>query len=259
MGRHRDVLASAGAVVACCAALLLLPSAAVADPADDARVVYCLAPAHRADLINAAHSLGIAVPTDPAKLPAWHTGAPDDFDRACQALYTASGQPTESAGVLGTLLPFLTGLFGALLTFVAALWWNIVNRGAALGDELRTAIAAFHDAGVAYLAGGGNADEDPLRAARRVLVGKLARLKAEHQAWTVLGTLFDRVNSGDLSRARLGVNWTEQSQAQRDLRVGLGRALDEVRAAGEQVATALGRPLRPHPELRGTGGMGGTP
>lgn len=253
MGQHRDVLARAGAVAVCCAALLLLPAAASADPADDARVVYCLAPAHRADLINAARSLGIAVPTDPARLPAWHTSAPDDFGRACQALYTANSQPAASTNVLGTLLPFLTGLFGALLTFLAAFWWNIVNRGTALGDELRTAINAFHDAGVAYLAGGPG-DEDPMRAARRTLVGKLARLRAEHRTWTALGALFDQVNTGELSRAKLGVDWTEQSQAQRDLRARLAGTLDGVRDTGEQVATALRRPLRPHPELRPKGG-----
>jgi hypothetical protein len=254
MGRHRDVLARAGAVVACCAALLLLSATASADPADDARVVYCLAPAHRADLINAAQSLGIAVPTDPARLPAWHASAPDDFDRACQALYTAQGpQATDSGGVFSTLLPFLTGLFGALLTFLAAFWWNIVNRGTALGEELRTAIDAFHQAGAAYLAGGG-AEEDPLRAARRVLVDKLARLTAEHRRWTTLRTLYDSVNTGELSKAKLGVDWDEQSQAQRDLRARLGVSLDGVRDTGEQVATALRRPLRPHPELRGPGG-----
>jgi hypothetical protein len=255
MGRHRDVLARAGAVVVCCAALLLLPSTASADPADDARVVYCLAPAHRADLINAAQSLGIAVPTDPARLPAWRAAAPDDFDRACQALYTAQGPMTsDSSSVFSTLLPFLTGLFGALLTFLAAFWWNIVNRGTALGDDLRAAIGTFHQAGTAYLAGGGSVEEGPLRAARGVLVDKLARLSAEHRRWTTLRTLYDTVTTGELSKATLGVDWDQQSQAQRDLRTRLGVGLDGVRDTGEEIATALRRPLRPHPELRGTGG-----
>ncbi|HEX4220761.1 MAG TPA: hypothetical protein VHZ97_00205, partial [Pseudonocardiaceae bacterium] len=234
--------------------LLLLPATAGADPADDAQVVYCLAPAHRPDLINAAQSLGVAVPSNPSQLPAWRNSAPADFDRACQALYAADGKATASTSVVSTLLPFLTGLFSAVLAFLAAFWWNRVNRGTALADELRVAVAAFHIAGIAYLTAGANRDEDSLRAARRILIGKLARLRAEHRAWTVLGPLHDDLNAGELSKAKLGVDWDVRGQRQREQLKRLIERFDEIRDTGERLAAALGRPLRPHPELRGPGG-----
>jgi hypothetical protein len=127
------------AVAAVCLEVVSTPPAALAAGSgkDDVQLVYCLAPSHRADLVEAAVNLGEArtVPGDPTRMragragrtltaPQWAGLDPDAFRRTCLALMAAdaAGEPAgggggggDSAG-LGTALVVAAG--AALFTLL---------------------------------------------------------------------------------------------------------------------------------------------
>jgi hypothetical protein len=259
------------ALTTCVAALLSVPGTAQAQ--EDAPLVFCLGPAQRHALIDAAVALGRAQ-RDPTgkfllvmgnKLDPfmWRAERPNDFASTCNALYASSrlpaaGAPSAFAGVL----PFLTAIFGALLAFAAATWRDRVTRGRALGDALRSDVTEFHDAAEAYLGSAAGSylgskattrSDTEVTAARRKLLSQMAVVKASRRKWTTVTALQSELTTGELGE-KLTSGWSTQDEETRkrltDLPGQLGRHKDSVL----EVAIALEQPLRRHRALRGPTG-----
>jgi hypothetical protein len=251
------------ALTTCVAALLSVPGAAQAQ--EDAPLVFCLGPAQRHALIDAAVALGrgqrdpsgkfLLVMGDKLDPFAWRAERPNDFASTCNALYASSrlpaaGAPSAFAGVP----PFLTAIFGALLAFAAATWRDRVIRGRALGDTLRSDVTEFHDAAEAYLGSEAIPRSDTeVTAARRKLLSQMAIVKASRRKWTTVTALQSELTTGELGE-KLTSGWSTQNEETRkrltDLPGQLGRHKDSVL----EVAIALEQPLRRHRALRGPTG-----
>ncbi|MGW3653236.1 hypothetical protein [Streptomyces sp. NPDC000878] len=191
-GRRRRVVTGA--------ALLLLAAGAVPafaassgdanSPERDAQLVYCLAPAHRTDLLTAAVRLGLL--KDGAKVTPeqWAKDHDDEFGRACAALMAAeSDSPgtaarAEEADGDGWFMTALKQLPLLLLGALLALGGQSYERGSAerrsLRLELRTTENAYRDAVREYLDTYGAsydlADHSAVRSAREALTAALSRV-----------------------------------------------------------------------------------
>ncbi|MFF4833632.1 hypothetical protein [Streptomyces sp. NPDC001315] len=197
-----------GAAV-CGAALLLAAATAPASAAPwsataaasgerDVQLVYCLAAAHRDDLVAAAVALGLLVPGGAAgqdsvrpvgsggrmTLQRWAERREKDFSRACSALMAAGADSREPAAQGsdgdGWFVTFLKGLpvlaVGALLTLGGQLSERVSSERRQLRQRLRTDEAAFRGAARAYLAAyedDADADHAAVRSAREALAGTL--------------------------------------------------------------------------------------
>ncbi|MBS2961533.1 hypothetical protein KGA66_00645 [Actinocrinis puniceicyclus] len=124
--------------------------------ADDARAVYCLAPANTSALVRAAAALGLAG-ADPAAgrvvlanrrlTPAqWRAARPADFDRACAALSAPQFAKNDYGGG-NSITTGLTVLVqvggGALLTLVIDNYRIAAERGRTDAAGLRDAWRSF--------------------------------------------------------------------------------------------------------------------
>ncbi|WP_329277365.1 hypothetical protein [Streptomyces sp. NBC_01451] len=181
------------------AALLLLAAGAApafgasaggADsPERDARLVYCLDPVHRTDLLTAAVRLGLLKADAEVSPERWAKDHDDDFGRACAALMAAeSDSPAAAAqsggadgdGWLMTLvkqLPLL--LAGALLTLGGQSYERVSSQRRSLRQELGTAESAYRAAVREYTTEHARetpADHPPVRAARDALFVALSRV-----------------------------------------------------------------------------------
>ncbi|MFD9003373.1 hypothetical protein ACFV0T_20750 [Streptomyces sp. NPDC059582] len=204
-GSRSPVRGAHGFTAACGAALLLAGAAAPVSAAPaasgerDVQLVYCLAAAHRTDLVAAAVALGLLTPDGTAAgdsvrpvgsggrmtLQRWAGQREDDFSRACSALMTsAAGSRAASAqgsgGEDGWFVTFLKGLpvlaVGALLTLGGQLSERVSSERRQSRQRLRTDEAAFRGAARAYLTayeGDADADHTAVRSARETLTGTL--------------------------------------------------------------------------------------
>ncbi|MBW4718170.1 hypothetical protein [Saccharothrix obliqua] len=222
-----------------CALAVLSPPAARADTEDDAKVVHCLSPTRRDALRQAAEALETRPEADLAQ---WRKHRPDDFERACDALYTA--QKSADPGWFANLLPFLTGLFSAAAAFAFTTWQNRVSRGRVVADALSTAVTEFREAADAYLRSwtAGRSDADVV-AKRHKLVDQLAKLRSQHPAWQAPGDAITRLTDGPLGDA-LSTGWGREQAANRKRREECAAALIAVRDDVFAIAAALTRPLR---------------
>jgi hypothetical protein len=243
-----------GAVfVACAATALTIQFVAIRDAENDELAVYCLSPAQRGALIDAAVALDLAgksgdqlVADGVALSPAeWRAARADDFDRACAALSTATRPPRPSD--LATALPFVTGVTGAVLAFVAALSVGRVSSGRERAEALRSAFDDFRRAVEAYVEG---FDRDTLNAmlavTRGALRSRLALVRTAHPRWTQVAAV-----ERELDGAEIGAAMTEARQGDGGK---LTARLSGMQNAVFQIAHSLEQPLRRHPEMRTPGG-----
>ncbi|WP_435611642.1 hypothetical protein [Streptomyces sp. bgisy159] len=197
---------SAAALTTACGAALLLaaaaPVAAAPGAADerDVQLVYCLGPAHRADLVAAGVRLGLLRPGSGAAGPGVRRAASDgrltvedwadrhgkEFARACSALMAADSEapaPAADKGGDGWLATFGTALLlsaaGALITLGGQLSERIASERRELRRRLVAEEAAFRSAARAYLTGYENnprTDHTAVREAREALAAGLFRV-----------------------------------------------------------------------------------
>jgi hypothetical protein len=194
----------------------------------DADLVYCLAPAHQAGLVDAAESLDListrSTPAavqaggPPLTLSAWVDKDTADFRRACDA-YAAPAFQSGSSGsaatssVIDTLLAILLPVAaGALLTLSIDEFKQGSDRRFAQPDELREAWEALRDLIDSYVEGTwtGSASELPktreIDAARRVLDAKLATVLAQHRKSPSVKRLKKQLQR--YSGARVAAGWS---------------------------------------------------
>lgn len=242
---HRDVTARAGG---CLATLVLAVSVALlpglgqpahADTGDDSLLVYCLSPARRTGLLDAAAALGLArrdnagsyvlpdnTPLDPVS---WQRDHRDDFVRTCKALFAA--QRTPEPGASDSLLPFLTALTGAVLAFAAASWRDRVARSHAMADGLRSAFNGYSRAVEDYLEGSRiNRTNTQVVERRYGLMLELAKAKAAYRRWPAVAEAEAEIERRQLGRpgqddpdAREVREWLKST---RDTVFGIAHALD---------------------------------
>ncbi|TCO53517.1 hypothetical protein [Actinocrispum wychmicini] len=216
-------------------------------------VTFCLAPAQRADLADAVVALEIDDRTALTDLPTWRKAHPDGFTRACTALYE-SAKGSGSSG-FASVLPFLTGLFGAVLAFLAAAFVDLRARGRALGDNLRTAVTDFHERGDVFLRGikVGAADSELVRA-RRKLVNQLADVKARHPKWHLVTTALEPLD--DTLGPAMGQGWDDNATRSRDRVRDLTESLNELRDNVLTIAAGLAVVVGSHKAVKEVKGGG---
>jgi len=252
--------------------VLFGPSASAGDKgAEDARIVYCLADAHRAELADAAVSLKLAdaaaqndhvvVGGKNMGLDAWRETHEESFDRACKALFSAS---KDSAGggsgggfgwtaLLTILLPVAAG---AGLTLLTTEFRAARDAGRLRADALRTAarnfaeaVSGYADAWTGHSLGPQPSDEGVARA-RVELDARLREVEVLHRGWDAIAPPRATISSGPLGES-LAEGWQPLGADGRRARAARVRdALDDLHARCETAAGALERPGRPHREMR---------
>jgi hypothetical protein len=232
---------------------------------DDGLTVFCLASAHRADLVEAGTVLGTlrhgstsdqvlpASSARPVSLSAWHQEFPADFQRTCTALAAAQkpvdqlGQSGALESAAGALLPLVAG---ALITALAGEWVSSAARGREAALGLRAALDAAQRAVSDYLGvwSGGNGDPEQLGA---VAEARLADFRSR------LDPLIVRRRHARAAaalreltlQAPLGTALTRGWRAQPDVEARRREVLEHLREVGElgnSLALALETPHRPH-------------
>ncbi len=246
--------------------------AATDEGTSDADVVFCLSPAQRPHLIDAAEALGLGRATPrPVRIvvPAgrelavdeWKRTRPADFQRTCAALVRASRTvvPVPSAGLRSILSVLLPVVVGAVLTGVTTMmltsWKDAGTRRRSLAGTLRSAVLAFHQATETYL-GAWTGDGDPtsaqesVRTRRFELISAARRVADEYHRWQLPRDLQDLVSGDELGEG-LAVGWHGANDRQRGERAVLVRAeLHRVGTTVERIAEALELPRRPRWTLR---------
>jgi len=236
---------------------------------EDAQQVFCLAPAQRAQVVQAAVALGLAQPGRAADevrvggqdvtLETWRDAHRDQFDRTCAALFAAGPGNVQAPGdggdridsVLSVLLPVLAG---SLLTLLTTAWRDSISTRRLQGDALRSAAQFFAEASRDYFRGwlepaGPRPSEAQIRTSRSDLAARLRTAAALHRRWSRPRIVRDRLVEGplgdDMSR-----DWSDPTvDAQR--RVGeLEARLEELLSDVDEIADALSRPARFHAAMR---------
>lgn len=218
------------------------------DSGQDAARVYCLAPDQRDDLIDAAVALDLAdrvggrvrVAGTMMELTAWRADRPDDFERACEALYGAAHASGPS--VFASALPFLTGAASAILAFIAALSLASVARGREKADRLRSAFEELRRAVEAYIEGlEKTGPRAKVMESCGALVTQLAIVQSTHSGWHRVVTTIDELTVGGFGTAM------KRKPPDGD---DLTARLATVREAVFAIAHVLEQPLAPHRRMR---------
>jgi len=252
-GKRVGKLVTAGVPAMCLAMVWLVGMSipAFAKTKDDA-LVFCLSPARRTGLLDAAVALGFASRDQQGtyRLPdgreldpmIWHRDDPGGFDRACNALFAAQRPPGPSD--FATVLPFLTGLTGAIVAFIASISVAKIARSRGLADDLRSAFEGFRLASEARLHSWsqGTSTVQAVLGRKGTLLTQLARVRAARRRWTVPSAVQAELTGGKLD----GVGAAGQSK--QDVIDRLDKAQDTV----FRIAHALEQPIRPHPAMRAT-------
>lgn len=192
-GRHRRHAVAGAALLllaAGAAPAFAAPAWAVDSPERDARLVYCLDPVHRTDLLAAAVRLGLLKADAEVTPEQWAKDHDDDFERACAALMAAEsdspgtvagGGDADEDGWFMTLLKQLPLLLaGALLTLGGQHYERGSSERRLLRQELRTTENAYREAVGEYLAEHSRSeqpvDHSAVRSAREALTVALSRV-----------------------------------------------------------------------------------
>lgn len=235
---------------------LLSAGPARAEPVnpDDALAVYCLSAAHRAELAQAARTLGLASPgpapsgqllidNQPTELETWRTKQPAQFRRACRALMSADPKvaaPQASTSWSRPLEVVLPPLAAALLAFLAAGWRSAIERGSREAAALREAAANFRGAMLTYATEwveGGRPSAITAELRRTDLIRQLSTARVSAKVPPSLSGPALAVHG---SAYWLGMDKSARAEKVEQLRTELG----ELDVSLEEVALALTRPLR---------------
>lgn len=170
------------------------------DPGRDVRIVYCLDPARRAELVEAALRLGLLGPRTsgpervvpeganrPVTVEEWASGSrKEDFGRACSALMAAASDTPgaaaekEEKGWLAELLTSLPLLvIGALLTLAGQFSERVSSERRERRQQLALGEVTYRTAVGTYLAAyeaEGYGDHAAVLASRETLTAPLARM-----------------------------------------------------------------------------------
>lgn len=243
--------------------LLVMADWAIHRPSDataeDAALVYCLAPAHVGSLVNAAEALGVAS-ADPSpgtvryagrELPVarWRAVDPVDFRRACDADAVAglpanalaSASPDGAAGSLEPLLDILLPVIaGALLTMAADDIKQAADRRWVQADELRADWRDFEEALRSWVAQARKNEGIPptgdLEVRRRLLEATLRKIRSQHRKSSNISKL-----SGDINKlgwsAALIKGWDNPDGRAQEIE----GSLSSTRTLLEHVASVLER------------------
>jgi hypothetical protein len=232
----------------------------------NADLVYCLAPAHQAGLVDAAASLGFVVggstpaavrvaDSDSAiSLGTWRARDDADFEQACDAYAAPSvgsvGSSSES-GPVGSLFNILLPVaVGALLAFAFDEFKQGSDRRWAQADALRDSWAAFRGMIETYLTErqklppDGVPAQSDIDARRWDLTDKLRTIQSQYRKSPTLVTLKSEL-SGKLGDG-IGAGWvpgvTPVDFTERKGRAdGLTRALNDFDSSLQRVAGRLER------------------
>jgi hypothetical protein len=188
--------------------------------------VYCQAPAHLPEVVDAAKALGLVDPNSGhgivhetngspgLTIAVWRQRAPTKFQRACTAVVGAAQLPTGNAsatassnGLMSTINVLIPVLLGALLTLLVAEWRASRDRDRAEADGIRAAAAEFTRAVDGYLQGrtatvGGLPDAGPSVDRLRDLVRLLRQSLLRRESWTDLGA-----DVAELAKADIRQKW----------------------------------------------------
>jgi len=230
----------------------------------DASLVYCLAPAHRAGLVDAAVSLGfVGVGSTPAAvrvansaitLDTWRARDDADFQRACDAYAPPSvgsaGSSAESGPIGGLFNILLPVAVGALLAFAFDEFKQGSDRRWAQADALRDSWAAFRGVIETYLADrqklrpDGVPAQSDIDARRRDLTGQLRAIQSQYRRSPTLATLKSEL-LGELGDG-ISTGWvpgiTPEDFTERKGRADvLTKALNDFESSVQRVAGELER------------------
>jgi len=239
---------------------LVLPGLITTQATRNARDVFCLQPAQRTALADAAMALGFAktggavdlVLADDTsiKLLNWRKERPEEFSTACDALSAVQGKPVTPAGgvsgVAGVVLPLLTAFLSAALTYVSTRRQNRATVGQADAKEVRELVTAYRDAVNLLLDDRrkppGDLPVGNAAAAHDALAGRLSALAERKPKWTRLAEAVELLRTGELAGD------FDQRLREQNSRAGRKELIDrwrglvaEVTDTGFLVADALAR------------------
>ncbi|MCO6003640.1 hypothetical protein NE236_01490 [Actinoallomurus purpureus] len=239
-----------------------------ASPAEqDAWRVFCLSPAERPELANAAVTLGLAAPASAPGLlrvkgqevtpERWREGHREDFDQACTALVRspAGGHATDSANPLISIAANIVSLVvGGLLTLAGGIVQSRRTESRQRAENLRSAAHEYGRAGRAYLdawvepGGRGRPAGRDVTERRDDLDAELRKCQSVRPGWTLVRHLRDELRkvTGDL----LGEPGPDLDRHVTRMRQRVSDLENNV----ERVAEALEHPLQRHRTMRRPGG-----
>jgi hypothetical protein len=250
--------------------------ALAAAPADS-DIVFCLSPAQRGQLADAAVSLKLA---SPGKQPGdvvvttagiateisverWRELRTDDFNRVCTALarstrpaaaVTAKSEPTGNADDLGsTLTGLIPVAFGALLGGVTAAissWWkDLTTARRALAADLTSSMRLLCTSTVRFLDSGAAPDDQvPARAAlqlaRADTLGAVRRVNLTYPGRPQPTELEQLLTAAGLERD-MSLGWGGSTQERVDRAERLRASVDRMELLAARIASALQRRAGP--------------
>lgn len=240
-----------------------LAAPAKADPAADARTLYCLEPENTRPLVEAAVTLGTAragrdadhlVPlSGGAGLTAaqWSRRDPAGFQRTCAALAAERRLPAPDAPAPKWLVDLVTAgvgvvavVLGAVLTLASTLFLNRRSAAMRAAGDLHTAAGAHYRACRACLDGWrdlkGGTLEAAMDAPLEVFTAELRRIAGRYPTWRRPGSVGAAAKA--LDREIRECSWPE-GRTERGARVDdFKRRLDEVNERALEIAATLERP-----------------
>ena len=232
-------------------------------PSRAADLVYCLAPAHRAGLVDAAVSLGFAdlgstqaamhVGKSVIPVGAWQTKDGADFQRACAAYaapaFAAGGSSAGDSGLGGILAVLIPLAAGSLLTLAADVFKQGSDRHWEQIEALRDSWAAFRGVVEAYAkARRRSPDAAPAQAEidalRRDLMTRLRRAQSRNRKSPTIAVLKTRLTK-ELGAA-LAEGWAagdsqEKFDQRRERADEITKALEDYDSCLQRIAEKLER------------------
>ena len=229
----------------------------------DAALVYCLQPARKGDLVDAAVSLGLAGADSTVSqmrfggrrltLAEWRSADNGAFLRACDAL-AADALPAQSGnavtGLAAIWLILLPVIAGSLITLAVDDIKQASDRRWVQAAKLRADWKAFDRAVGSYTEHQVNRSAGIPRSAevdesRQDLVATLRKIQSQHRKSPTIGTLKRTLTTGDLGAAITG-GWDpgddQANKRKRNDRAGqIKTYLSEAESSLEKIVGALER------------------
>ncbi|GAA4227583.1 hypothetical protein GCM10022254_15630 [Actinomadura meridiana] len=236
---------------------------AKADPAADARTLYCLEPENTRPLVEAAVTLGTAragrdaehlVPlSGGAGLTAaqWSRRDPAAFQRTCAALAAERRLPEPDAPAPKWVVDLVTAMvgviavvLGAVLTLGSTLFLNRRTAAMRAAGDLHAAAGAHYRACRACLDGWrdlkGGTLEGAMDAPLEVFTAELRRIAGRHPTWRRPASIGDAAK--ELDRDIREFAWPAGRTERGERVTAFQRRLDEVNGRALEIAATLERP-----------------
>ncbi|MEO5873366.1 MAG: hypothetical protein ABIS86_09745 [Streptosporangiaceae bacterium] len=253
--------------------VVLSAVSARADPAGDARLVYCSESGNHDAVVTAAIALGTVLPGAAAdrispsakgvpgdlKFDAWRHSRAAEFERACAALIAQRKLPVVKSepGLLNQTLKQFVALPSVVLGALLAWFGTSLAAGGAHRDkrsnDFHLAVSAYvlscRTCLVAWRQGNGRAAEKQMEAPLATLVAELRLCGTRHRTWRMPALLEGRVVVFD---ADLRGDW---AQEERDRPGNVELRLEQLTILHSEltwVAAAISAPRRSWLRMRAT-------